>query len=158
MPSLVPLEAQILFCPSCHDSTMIQSEYSARLPYEDTGNAKSMSSNTFAINTVFAGCGGNCGKTYRPVNTGRLYQIHAQSQAPPAHGRKRAVLCGITYKGHKQSLDGCINDVMCMRKLLVERFRFPVSSILVLTGTDCSSQISEFFEIICMVYMVNFGS
>lgn len=135
MPSLVPIEAQTLFCPSCHGSTMIQSEYSARLPYEDIGNANSMSSNTFAINAVSAGYGGNYGKSYRPVNTSRLYQIHAQPQAPPAHGRKRAVLCGINYKGHKQSLSGSINDVLYMKKLLVERCGFPISSILVLTGT-----------------------
>ncbi|KAL6517635.1 hypothetical protein OROMI_033336 [Orobanche minor] len=60
---------------------------------------------------------------------------------PRAHGRKRAFLCGITYKGHSKSLNGSINDVCYMKKLLVERFGFPGSSILVLTEDGDFSHI-----------------
>ncbi|XP_011087895.1 metacaspase-1 isoform X3 [Sesamum indicum] len=116
MPSLVQLEAQTLRCPACNRVTKFQSNVYVR--------------------------------PQQPVNVGRVYpgqlQVRApptQLRVPPAHGRKRAVLCGITYKGHKQSLDGSINDVLFMKKLLVERFGFPNSSILVLTEEEDFSRI-----------------
>ncbi|KAG8368667.1 hypothetical protein BUALT_Bualt15G0069600 [Buddleja alternifolia] len=61
-------------------------------------------------------------RPYRPspVNGG-AYQVQPQPYPPPAYGHKRAVLCGITYKGSPQSLNGSINDVVIMRALLVER-------------------------------------
>ncbi|KAG8368668.1 hypothetical protein BUALT_Bualt15G0069700 [Buddleja alternifolia] len=76
-------------------------------------------------------------RPYRPspVNGG-AYQVQPQPYPPPAYGHKRAVLCGITYKGSPQSLNGSINDVVIMRALLVERFGFPSSAILMLTGID----------------------
>ncbi|KAL8521120.1 hypothetical protein ACS0TY_011604 [Phlomoides rotata] len=127
MSSLVPLEAQTLYCQACDRYTM-----NGYLPYGASGNANFMSSNTYATNPGFAGYG----RSYQPVNTGRVYQVQLQPYAPPTHGRKRAVLCGITYKGHKQSLNGSINDVLYMKKLLVERCGFPISSILVLTEEE----------------------
>ncbi|CAA6657193.1 unnamed protein product [Spirodela intermedia] len=46
---------------------------------------------------------------------------------PPAspHGRKKAVICGISYKFSRHELKGCINDAKCMRHLLINRFHFP---------------------------------
>ncbi|XP_042061994.1 metacaspase-1-like isoform X2 [Salvia splendens] len=71
---------------------------------------------------------------------GRVYQSNAPPQqlSPPSHayGRKRALLCGITYKGHRQSLRGSVNDIMSMKRLLLQKFRFPLSSILVLTEEE----------------------
>lgn len=56
--------------------------------------------------------------------------------APPAaHGRKKAVICGISYKYSRHELKGCINDAKCMKYLLINKFKFPESSILMLTGT-----------------------
>ncbi|PHT35835.1 Metacaspase-1 [Capsicum baccatum] len=55
---------------------------------------------------------------------------------PVEHGRKRAVLCGITYRGHPRSLKGSINDVLSMRYFLVEKLGFPNTSILVLTEDE----------------------
>ncbi|KAM3287423.1 hypothetical protein P3S67_020853 [Capsicum chacoense] len=49
---------------------------------------------------------------------------------PVVHGRKRAVLCGLTYRGHPRSLKGSINDVLSMRYFLVEKLGFPNTSIL----------------------------
>ncbi|XP_047947178.1 metacaspase-1-like isoform X2 [Salvia hispanica] len=67
-----------------------------------------------------------------------------KSNAPPkqlselshAYGHKRAVLCGITYKGHRNSLRGSVNNVTSMKRLLLQKFRFPLSSILVLTEEE----------------------
>jgi LSD1 subclass zinc finger protein len=53
---------------------------------------------------------------------------------PPAHGRKRAVICGISYRFSRHELKGCINDAKCMRHLLTTRFSFPDDSIIMLTG------------------------
>ncbi|KAL6206739.1 hypothetical protein ACLB2K_023986 [Fragaria x ananassa] len=57
---------------------------------------------------------------------------------PPSrfpHQRKRAVICGINYKGvgKNTELDGCTNDAISMQALLVSEFKFPASSIRMLT-------------------------
>ena len=59
----------------------------------------------------------------------------APGGAPPSvHGRKRALICGVSYKNTRHELKGCINDAKCMKYLLNNKFNFPESSILVLTG------------------------
>ncbi|KAF3435029.1 hypothetical protein FNV43_RR22116 [Rhamnella rubrinervis] len=58
----------------------------------------------------------------------------AQFLMPPSsHGRKRAVLCGVSYLGRSYQIKGSVNDITCMRYFLVERMGFPTDSILVLT-------------------------
>ncbi|KAJ6672129.1 METACASPASE-4 [Salix viminalis] len=62
---------------------------------------------------------------------------HAPPGPPPAvHGTKRAVICGVSYKNTKNELEGSINDVICMKFLLVKRFNFPESSIIMLTEEE----------------------
>ncbi|PHT98998.1 Metacaspase-2 [Capsicum chinense] len=56
--------------------------------------------------------------------------------SPAVHGRKRAVLYGITYRGHPKSLKGSTNDVLSMRYFLVEKLGFPNTSVLVLTEDE----------------------
>ncbi|WCJ36373.1 metacaspase 1 [Euphorbia peplus] len=55
---------------------------------------------------------------------------------PHSHGSKRAVICGISYKNTKKMLKGCINDAKCMNYLLINKFKFPQSSILMLTEEE----------------------
>jgi len=55
-------------------------------------------------------------------------------------GNKRAVLCGISYKNTKHELKGCINDVNCMKYLLMTKFSFPEDSIIVLTEEEEDSK------------------
>ncbi|CAA0838151.1 Metacaspase-3 [Striga hermonthica] len=62
--------------------------------------------------------------------------VRPQLTQPPQYGRKRALLCGITYKGHSRSLKGSVNDVLYMKNLLLHTFAFPSSSILVLTEEE----------------------
>ncbi|XP_055811038.1 metacaspase-1-like [Solanum dulcamara] len=57
-------------------------------------------------------------------------------QPPPAFGRKRALIIGITYKKTKYELKGCINDAKCMKYLLVNRFKFPQESVIMLTEEE----------------------
>lgn len=60
---------------------------------------------------------------------------HAPPGPPPnAHGRKKAVICGISYRYSRHELKGCINDAKCMRYLLINKFQFPEDSIIMLTG------------------------
>ncbi|XP_058104124.1 metacaspase-1 isoform X1 [Magnolia sinica] len=62
---------------------------------------------------------------------------HAPPGPPPsAHGSKKAVICGISYRYSRHELKGCINDAKCMRYLLVNRFKFPESSIIMLTEEE----------------------
>ncbi|KAL9163634.1 hypothetical protein ABFS82_06G053900 [Erythranthe guttata] len=57
---------------------------------------------------------------------------------PPAHGhgQKRAVIVGISYKNSRNELKGCINDAKCMKFMLVNRFKFPEASIIMLTDEE----------------------
>lgn len=43
------------------------------------------------------------------------------------------MICGISYKNSRHELKGCINDANCMKYLLINKFKFPESSILMLT-------------------------
>nr|DAD41108.1 TPA_asm: hypothetical protein HUJ06_015431 [Nelumbo nucifera] len=54
----------------------------------------------------------------------------------PVHGRKRALLCGVSYRYRRYELKGTINDVNCMRYFLTEKLGFPNDSILVLTEDE----------------------
>ncbi|XP_058207454.1 metacaspase-1-like [Rhododendron vialii] len=64
------------------------------------------------------------------------YNHATPGQPPSVHGRKRAVICGISYWYSRHELKGCINDAKCMKYLLTNRFKFPESSILMLTEEE----------------------
>ncbi|XP_031492309.2 metacaspase-1-like [Nymphaea colorata] len=55
---------------------------------------------------------------------------------PSAHGSKRALLCGVSYRSRSYELQGTINDVMCMKYLLCQKFGFPEDCILMLTEDE----------------------
>lgn len=74
--------------------------------------------------------------SYAPLHPPSPYN-HAPPGPPPnAHGRKKAVICGISYRYSSHELKGCINDAKCMRYLLINKFQFPEDSILMLTGMN----------------------
>ncbi|KAG6530302.1 metacaspase-1-like [Zingiber officinale] len=58
--------------------------------------------------------------------------------SPPQRpgGRKKAVICGITYRNTRHELKGCINDAKCMKYLLINRFGFQESNIIMLTEEE----------------------
>lgn len=111
----VPVQAQTIMCPGCH--TLIQLQPS--IP-------------------SYGGLPATYGYT-NPMPAGNnVYPMDPYyAPAPPRvqNNRRRAVLCGVTYRGHKKSLKGSINNVKWIRNLLVENLGFPSSSILILTGT-----------------------
>ncbi|XP_051132195.1 metacaspase-1-like [Andrographis paniculata] len=58
-----------------------------------------------------------------------------------AGGRKRAVLCGVSYNGQKYKLNGSINDVKCMKYFLINRLGFANDSILMLTEEEADPNL-----------------
>ncbi|CAM8976116.1 unnamed protein product [Rhodiola kirilowii] len=52
------------------------------------------------------------------------------------HGQKRALVCAVSYKKTKNELKGCDNDAKCMKFLLINRFKFPEASVLMLTEDE----------------------
>ncbi|XP_017257242.1 metacaspase-1 [Daucus carota subsp. sativus] len=73
----------------------------------------------------------NCQKS---LITSTVKHMHSETisswEAPRG---KRALLCGVVYSKQKYRLKGTFNDVNNMRHMLVEHFKFPSSSIHILT-------------------------
>ncbi|KAJ8624983.1 hypothetical protein MRB53_033513 [Persea americana] len=55
---------------------------------------------------------------------------------PSICGKKRALLCGISYRGRRNELKGTVNDVNCMKYLLCSKFDFSDDCILVLSEDE----------------------
>ncbi|XP_023745827.1 metacaspase-1 isoform X2 [Lactuca sativa] len=62
--------------------------------------------------------------------------IKQQTQTPLVQKRKKAVLCGVTYKGHSKKLEASVHNVRSMQQLLVNKLGFLNDSILVLTEEE----------------------
>ncbi|KAI3826850.1 hypothetical protein L1987_00908 [Smallanthus sonchifolius] len=73
--------------------------------------------------------------SYRPPQPSP-YNHAPPGPPPPAHGRKKAVIVGISYRFSRHELKGCINDAKCMKYLLINKFQFPESSIIMLTEDE----------------------
>lgn len=52
---------------------------------------------------------------------------------PNAHGSKKAVVIGVTYRYTRYELKGCLNDAKCIKYMLMSKFHFPENSILMIT-------------------------
>ncbi|KAI3815367.1 hypothetical protein L1987_15033 [Smallanthus sonchifolius] len=91
---------------------------------------------------------GYCSLQQQPTEYSGSYYNPQPSSAPIVYGsgyynqyyqqvhqQKRAVLCGVTYKGHRKTLPGSINNVRFMHHLLLKR-GFPHASIHVLTEDE----------------------
>ncbi|KAL8149339.1 metacaspase-1-like [Apium graveolens] len=57
-------------------------------------------------------------------------------QPASVNGQRRAVICGISYTGSRNQLKGCVNDANCMKYMLINNFKFPESSIIMLTEEE----------------------
>ncbi|XP_059648054.1 metacaspase-3-like [Cornus florida] len=57
-------------------------------------------------------------------------------QSLPVKGRKRAVLCGLSYYGTPNILKGSANNINYMRYFLIQKMGFPCESIFVLTEDE----------------------
>ncbi|XP_028753206.1 metacaspase-1-like isoform X1 [Neltuma alba] len=75
-------------------------------------------------------------KHNRPDKSHQLSSSSTGSFTLSTRCKKRAVLCGVTYKKRRYKLKGTINDVMNMREMLVKIFDFPKESIRILTEEE----------------------
>ncbi|XP_074264603.1 metacaspase-1-like [Silene latifolia] len=79
---------------------------------------------------------GYCHTITRVPDRGMTPHLRGGPIRPPS-GRKKAVICGINYKGSgEDELNGCINDAKSMKNLLINRFKFPESNIMLLTDEE----------------------
>ncbi|EPS63992.1 hypothetical protein M569_10790, partial [Genlisea aurea] len=124
-PNQVPAQARTFYCEACYHVNDNSGYYYYDDDYFNAPQNHSGSFNGYYHQRPDHQQSGSSGMIQVPY--------HHQPMAPPVHGRKRALLCGISYKDLPQSLKGSINDVLSMKRLLVERFGFPTSSIIVLT-------------------------
>ncbi|KAL3538656.1 hypothetical protein ACH5RR_002022 [Cinchona calisaya] len=121
---LVPLQTQTIHCPYCQRITEFQHNTNGYFYPQVNGNFYSPPNNVYNNGISIA----DYPHSYRmPI------QVITH---PVAHGQKRAVLCGVSYKGHQKSLKGSVNDVSCMKYFLVERMGFPSASVIVLTEEE----------------------
>ncbi|KAF5733345.1 metacaspase-1-like isoform X1 [Tripterygium wilfordii] len=147
---LVPPNAETVRCPGCQAVTWVQSYDTLVQARDSLGHAAASRFNDL-INTVSS----NISKVSDSVNYsysgpqkyhygyGNYYRPSPPPPPPrpaltppPAHGRKRAVLCGVSYRQKSYRLKGTVNDVKCMRYFLVDKFGFPGDSILMLTEDE----------------------
>nr|ANB41193.1 metacaspase 3 [Hevea brasiliensis] len=135
---LVPPEAQAIRCAVCQAITRVQS-YDPLTQVRDSINQAA----TRIINMVSSTMTGPVSSyPVAPAVGTCSYGYYVQPPRPvilplpSLHGRKRAVLCGVSYKGKSYRMKGSINDVKCMRYFLVEKLGFPSDSILMLTEDE----------------------
>ncbi|KAG9155344.1 hypothetical protein Leryth_023409 [Lithospermum erythrorhizon] len=78
-------------------------------------------------------------RVHQTVNRIQQVQSLLRTQAvlmSPAPVQRRAVLCGVTYKRTPKALEGSINDVLNMKRFLIENMGFPYATIVVLTEDE----------------------
>ncbi|KAH7537736.1 hypothetical protein FEM48_Zijuj03G0124500 [Ziziphus jujuba var. spinosa] len=73
---------------------------------------------------------------YAPTGAPSPYNHAPPGNPPSVHGSKRALICGVSYRYTRHELKGCVNDAKCMKYLLVNKFNFPESSIVMLTEEE----------------------
>ncbi|GJU78120.1 peptidase C14, caspase catalytic [Tanacetum coccineum] len=87
---------------------------------------------------------------YRPPGPSSIAPPHPSpgplGPPPNVHGRKKAVIVGISYKFSRHELKGCLNDAKCMKFMLINKFRFPEASIILLTDVVSFFISSPYFD------------
>ncbi|GFP98705.1 metacaspase-1 [Phtheirospermum japonicum] len=135
--TVAPKTHAIIQCPICQTIThIIQPNDPSNTARNSIQHMASKCQDLFNkassnINTMIATRNSQSGSFigYRPQKA----IISPSLVAGSAHGKKRAVLCGVSYYGQRHRLNGTVNDVKCMRFFLNQKFGFPNDSILVLT-------------------------
>lgn len=130
----VPLYTHTVQCAVCHNTTRVHPSD----PLSQAHISISSTANRFRdlLNTASTNINTIVGNYSRTGTSGLGYYSQQARPSPPVspHGKKRAVLCGVTYYGQRYRLNGTINDVKCMKFFLIQKAGFPTDSILVLTG------------------------
>lgn len=137
---MVPPNAQSIRCVLCNTVTVVQQNdlwsQSPNSKHRVTTKIKEfLGTKSSNINMIVASVNRN------PKQMTSNHSHYPQLVRPvpslvtfSAKGKKRAVLCGVSYHGQKHSLKGTINDVRSMKYFLIERMGFPNDSIILLSG------------------------
>ncbi|WMV12586.1 hypothetical protein MTR67_005971 [Solanum verrucosum] len=132
-----PIGAQIIICPRCQSVTQLQPPRNnsfANFPPANNNMRLEFPAYPARPRRMSPNVNNN---NFQPQQFNRPMSPQINNIRPPAvHGRKRAVLCGINYRGHAKSLKGSINDALSMRYFLVEKLGFPIASVIVLTEDE----------------------
>lgn len=144
-PLQLPPGATSIRCAICHAVTLIAAD-----PRTFPAHP-SMPPPPPAAPTPYAN---NYNNYYRPPPPSP-YNHAPAGQLPSQHGRKRAVIIGISYKNSRQELKGCVNDANCMKFLLINRYKFPQDSILMLTGKTFSLITKSFIIFIFFITIIS---
>ncbi|KAK3447416.1 hypothetical protein EUGRSUZ_A02943 [Eucalyptus grandis] len=129
-PLQLPPGAPSIRCALCHAVTLIADPRSLPPPSPHSSSSSSSSSSFHHHHHL--------PQHYPPQRPPPSYG--PPGPPPPAHGSKRALICGVSYRNTRDELKGCVNDAKCMKFLLTNRFKFPESSILVLTEDERDHQ------------------
>ncbi|OVA09160.1 zinc finger protein [Macleaya cordata] len=137
----VPPAARSIRCIVCQTVTPVRPiNYTYVQPDDPVRQAtrwvKGMLNNVSnTIDSVLTSTITNSGSTV-PTYSYYLPVLHQPLKFPPVHGKKKALLVGVCYRSRRYELRGSINDVNCMKFLLVEKLGFSKDSILVLTEDE----------------------
>ncbi|XP_058086586.1 metacaspase-1-like [Magnolia sinica] len=134
---LVPPEARTIRCAVCQAITTVRSEDPIVRVNEQVRQAvswvKGLLSNVSNNTGSYAMMPNYQAGTLAPSFGNYIPQMPAY---PQAHGKKRALLCGVSYRLRRCELKGSVNDVKCMKYLLCDKFGFSNECILLLTEEE----------------------
>ncbi|KAL6517636.1 hypothetical protein OROMI_033337 [Orobanche minor] len=140
MQIMVPSETHATQCPICPTITRTNDHSIHHMVSrcKDLINRASVTTNTMiATMNNHYGSGISAFGYHHPQKA----RISSSLVPGSAHGKKRAVLCGVSYYGQRYRLKGTVNDVRCMNFFLNQKFGFPSDSILVLTEEACDPSL-----------------
>ncbi|PKI37850.1 hypothetical protein CRG98_041800 [Punica granatum] len=166
---------QAIRCPCCHNIIPITRMQPANQDNSPTGagslsgsagNRQSLRFESFynRVRVKISGAGSYCSDLSSHSRSSSK-GLSGDMKMPESRLRKRAVLCGVTYRKRKYKLKGTLNDVKAMKQLLMERFGFVEESIRILTGHGLrvlenieGDELDGFDESICPVDFTKEGT
>lgn len=143
----MPPNAQNIRCVLCNTATLVQQNDLLSL------SANSKNKVTTKIRGFLGTISNNINMIVASVNSNPKLMTSSHSHYPQlvrpmpslatvsAKGRKRAVLCGVSYHGQMHRLKGTVNDVRCMKYFLIERMGFPNDSIILLSEEEADPSL-----------------
>uniref|UniRef100_A0A7N0VFP1 Peptidase C14 caspase domain-containing protein n=1 Tax=Kalanchoe fedtschenkoi TaxID=63787 RepID=A0A7N0VFP1_KALFE len=114
-----PAAGKLVRCAFCHSMISVPETGKISYPIQKTSFTK--------LKYKLSPDDGSRG--YETLNAGDPFSSNV-------HHKKKAFLCGVTYRKQKYTLRGTVNDVKSMRALLTDKFNFPAEGILVLTEME----------------------
>ncbi|KAK8527796.1 hypothetical protein V6N13_085603 [Hibiscus sabdariffa] len=140
--------AEVVNCPYCRT-------YNRNRPVRKPSAASSQEHGKISPPTIGKSMKGKLkkllpGNTQKPsvssppssiTKTGYSKRCALDNSGDAVPAKKRAVLCGVSYKKWKYKLKGTINDVLNMENLLTQKYGFEEKNMLVLTEEQFDTRL-----------------